>query len=193
MRALPAAAAVALSLLLLAPEVFAAGGGSEAEAHGPNWTMLFFQVLNAVILAVVLVKFAGPALRNYFQQRSSDIRQAIEGAQDQLREAEAEIAELRARLASFDGEAEGLVAGVAEAAQAEGARVKQRAEATAERIREDARRVADSEIERARQALRAEAARLAIEIAADTLRDQTTPEDDERLVREFTDKIGGSA
>jgi len=183
----------AISLLLLAPEALAAGGESGGEAHGPSWNLLFFQVLNATILAIVLVKFAGPALRGYFQQRSSDIRQAIEGAQEQLREAEAEIAELRARLESFDREAEGLVRGAAEAAEAEGTRVKERAQATAERIREDARRVADSEIERARQALRAEAAKLAIEIAGETLRDQTTPEDDERLVREFTDEIGGSA
>ncbi len=182
----------ALALLVLAPEANASGGG-ESEAHGPNWNLLFFQVLNATILAIVLVKFAGPALRSYLQQRSSDIRQAIEGAQEKLREAEAEVAELRGRLDSFEGEAEGLVAGVAEAAEAEGARVQERAQASAERIREDARRVADSEIERARQALRAEAAKLAIEIAGEMLSEQTTPEDDERLVREFTDEIGGSA
>jgi F-type H+-transporting ATPase subunit b len=183
------------ALLVLGPDALAAAGEAAAagESHGPNWSLLFFQVLNATILAVVLVKFAGPALRNYFQQRSSDIRQAIEGAQEKLREAEAEIAELRARLDAFDREAEVLVAGAAEAAEAEGARVHERAQASAERIREDARRVADSEIERARQALRAEAAKLAIEIAAETLREQTTADDDARLVREFTDEIGGSA
>ena len=190
-------AAVVLGILawLLAPvaltgEALAAGGEA---ADGPNWAMLGLQALNVGILGFVLVRYAGPALRDYFQNRSQQIRQSIEGAQQRLREAEAKIAELRERLDAFERESGDLVAGVAEAAEAERARMQDRARATAERIREDAKRVADSEIARARQALRAEAARLATEIAGELLRAESTDEDDTRIVAEFTDKIGGSA
>ncbi len=190
-------AAVVLGILVwqlapvaLAAEALAAGGEA---ADGPNWAMLGLQALNVGILAFVLVRYAGPALRDYFQNRSQQIRQSIEGAQQSLREAEAKIAELRERLDAFEGESGDLVAGVAEAAEAERARMQDRARATAERIREDAKRVADSEIARARQALRAEAARLATEIAGELLREESTDEDDTRIVAEFTDKIGGSA
>ncbi len=185
-------AAVVLGILAwqLAPDALAAGGET---ADGPNWAMLGLQALNVGILAFVLVRYAGPALRDYFQNRSQQIRQSIEGAQQRLREAEAKIAELRERLDAFEGESGDLVAGVAEAAEAERARMQDRARATAERIREDAKRVADSEIARARQALRAEAARLATEIAGELLREESTDEDDTRIVAEFTDKIGGSA
>ena len=179
-----------LAPVALAAEALAAGGEA---ADGPNWAMLGLQALNVGILGFVLVRYAGPALRDYFQNRSQQIRQSIEGAQQRLREAEAKIAELRERLDAFERESGDLVAGVAEAAEAERARMQDRARATAERIREDAKRVADSEIARARQALRAEAARLATEIAGELLREESTDEDDTRIVAEFTDKIGGSA
>lgn len=178
-----------LALLLVASDASAAS----ETAHGPNFWMLGVQVLNAAILLFILIRFAGPALRDYFQARSVQIRESIEGAQEQLREAEAEIAELRTRLEAFEGESGRLVEGAAENAEAERGRMLERARATAQRIREDAERVADSEIERARQALRAEAARLATQLAGELLRDEATPDDDKRIVSEFIDKLGGSA
>lgn len=181
-----------LALLLLAA-LPAAAASEEHAAHGPNPWLLVVQVLNAAILVFVLIRYAGPALRDYFQSRSAQIRESIEGAQGQLREAEAEIAKLRARLEAFEGESGRLVEGAAEAAEAEAARMLERAQATARRISEDAGRVADAEIARARQALREEAARLATELAGQLLSEEATPEDDQRLVGEFIDKLGGSA
>jgi F0F1-type ATP synthase membrane subunit b/b' len=183
--------AVAAILLLLV--AFDARAASGEAAHGPNFWMLAVQAFNAGILLFVLIRYAGPALRDFFQTRSLQIRESIEGAQAQLEEAEAEIAELRARLAEFEGESGRLVESAAQSAEGERARTLERANATARRIREDAERVADSEIERARQALRAEAARLATELAGQLLRDETTREDDARLVGEFIDELGGSA
>lgn len=182
--------ALATALLLLA---FDAQAASEGGAHGPNLTLLAFQILNIGILIFVLVRYAGPALRDFFQARSVQIRESIEGAQEKLQAAEAEIAELQARLEAFEGESGRLVEDAAAAAEAERTRMLERARATAERIREDAERVADSEIARARQALRAEAARLATELAGQLLRDEATREDDQRIVGEFIDKLGGSA
>lgn len=182
-------------LLLAASGVHAASEAHEAAggAHAPSLWLLGVQVLNAAILLFILVRFAGPALRDYFQSRSQQIRESIEGAQAQLREAEAEIAELRGRLEAFEGESGLLVEAAAEAAEGDRARMLERASATAQRLREDAERVADAEIVRARQALRAEAARLATELAGQLLREEATREDDARMVGEFVDKLGGSA
>jgi len=191
--ALPVAVlfAVLASVVLPAGVALAAGGG--AEHHGPNWWMLGLQLLNTLVLGFIVVRYAGPALRDYFRQRAEGIRSAIEGAQEQLQASEAEMSELRERLDGFEAEAAGLLANAASTAEAESGRVIERAGATAERIREDAKRVADSEIERARQELRAEASRLSIELAGELLREQTRDDDDARLVSEFTDKIGDSA
>jgi F-type H+-transporting ATPase subunit b len=179
------------TLLFPAGLALAAGGGT--EHHGPNWWMLGLQVLNTLVLGFILVRYGGPALRDFFRQRADGIRTTIEGAQEQLQASEAEMSELRQRLDGFEAEAAGLLANAVSTAEAESGRVIERADATAERIREDARRVADSEIERARQELRAEASRLSIELAGELLREQTSDDDDARLVSEFTDKIGGSA
>jgi F-type H+-transporting ATPase subunit b len=182
-------------LLLAASAVHAASdaNGAGGAAHAPGLWLLGVQVLNVAILLFILVRFAGPALRDYFQGRSQQIRESIEGAQAQLREAEAEIAELRGRLEAFEAESGRLVEAAAEAAEGERARMLERARATAQRLREDAERVADSEIARARQVLRAEAARLATELAGQLLRAEATREDDTRMVGEFVDKLGGSA
>ncbi len=188
--------ALGLAVLLLAASgVHAASDAHEAGggAHEPSLWLLGVQFLNAGILVFILVRFAGPALRDYFQSRSEQIRQSIEGAQAQLLEAEAEIAELRGRLEAFEGESGRLVEAAAEAAEDARTRMLERAQATAQRLREDAERVADSEIARARHALRAEAARLATELAGQLLREQVTREDDARMVGEFVDKLGGSA
>lgn len=183
-------------ILLVGPEAWAAGGGGHGEqaaAHGPDWWQFGRHALNLSILIGVLIYFAGPALRDFFKQRSEDIRREIEAAENALREAEAEIAELRSRLSGFDDEARQLVDTVGDAAEREKARVIERAEQTAERIREDAKRVADQELARARAELHAQAVVLATEIAAEVLREQTSTDDDRRLVSEFTERMGASA
>jgi F-type H+-transporting ATPase subunit b len=182
--------------LLFGPEAWAAGvaGGEEhAAAHGPDWWQFGRHVLNLSILIGVLIYFAGPALRDFFKQRSENIRREIEAAETALRAAEAEMAELRTRLSAFDEESRRLAEAVAETAEFEKARVLERARQTAERIREDAKRVADQELARARQELHARAVMLATEIAAEVLREQTSAEDDRRLVSEFTERMGASA
>jgi len=190
-------AALLLALFLLfGPEAWAAGAAGheeQAAAHGPDWWQFGRHVLNLSILIGVLVYFAGPALRDFFKQRSEDIRREIEAAERALREAEAEIAELRTRLGDFDAESRRLANAAAEAAEIEKLRVLERAQQTAERIREDAKRVADQELARARQELHARAVVLATEIAAEVLREQTSAEDDRRLVSEFTERMGASA
>jgi F-type H+-transporting ATPase subunit b len=183
-------------ILLVGPDAWAAAGGGhgeEAAAHGPDWWQFGRHVLNLSILIGVLIYFAGPALRDFFKQRSEDIRREIEAAENALREAEAEIAEFRSRLSGFDDEARQLLDAAAEAAERDKVRVIERAQQTAERIREDAKRVADQELARARAELHAQAVVLATEIAADVLREQTSAEDDRRLVGEFTERMGASA
>jgi F-type H+-transporting ATPase subunit b len=183
--------AIPLGILLLSGLAGAADGG--AHEDGPSWALLGFHALNIGILGAILYRFAGPALRDLFAQRRTDIASQIEAAQARLSEAETELANLRQRIDGFNVEAADLIERVAETAESEKARTIERADAKSARILEDAKRVADSEIERARQVLRAEAAQLAVEIAGEILREQTSQDDDARLIREFTDEIGGSA
>ncbi|MEE9279999.1 MAG: ATP synthase F0 subunit B [Myxococcota bacterium] len=178
------ALASGLAILLLAPEAWSA----EEVEHGPSYFHLALQVFNVAVLGYVLYRFAGKPISEALRDRSDGIRAQIAASETRLREAEAELAELRRRLAAFDEECAALVNRVAVQAQAERERTLERARQSAERIREEARRVADNEIVRARQVLRDEAAELATSIAAELLRERITRADDERLLADFVDR-----
>ena len=176
-------------LLLLASPVWAA----TAAEHGTNWPLLGLQVLNTAVLVLILLRFTRRPIRDFLLQRSHRIRRQIDAAETRLREAETEIEQLRRRLVRFEEEKQEIIARSGEQAEAERAQTLERVRATAERIREEARRVADQEIERARQVLQSEAAELAVSLARDLLREQLTPDDDRRLLREYVDRLGGTS
>ena len=175
--------------LLVAPAALASADSAE---HGPDFGLLALQILNTVVLAVILIRFAGRPIRDFLIQRSRGIRTEIATAETRLKEAQAQVDELQRRLERFESEAEGIVAEAAAQAEAERARAGERARATAERIREDARRLADQEIERARRELQAEAAELAASLARELLRENLQPEDDRRLVGEYIERVEDS-
>jgi len=182
---------VVLGSLLLASPVFAA---TAAQAdHGTNWPLLGLQVLNTLVLVLILVRFTRRPIRDFLIQRSHRIRREIDTAESRLREAEAEIEQLRRRMARFEDEKQEIIARSGEQVEAERTHGLERARRTAERIREEARRVADREIERARQQLQSEAAELAVSLARGLLRENLTPEDDRRLVREYLHRVGGTS
>jgi F-type H+-transporting ATPase subunit b len=181
----------ALLLVAFSSTAWAAGGGESGE-HGVSWTVLAVHVLNFGFLMFLLYRYARKPILGYLADRSQGIRKEIESAEERLAHAESELAELRALLASFDDEARSIVDTARAVAEQEKARQIERAHETATRIREDAERVAGQELERARQTLRAEAAELATQLAAELLREQMTQEDDQRMVGEFVERLGGS-
>ena len=71
----------------------------------------------------------------------------------------------------------------------ESERILADARKTAERIAADAGAAVDQELLRAKRALRAEAADLALQLAADILREHVTDADQERLVDEFITRV----
>jgi F-type H+-transporting ATPase subunit b len=172
----------------------AEGGHAAGEAQGGSGALtLGIALLNLAVLVLVLRRYAGPLIQDFFFQRSEGIRKQLEHAQSRLRAAEAELEQLRGRLLGMDQEAERLVEEASQRAARERERALQRAEQTAQRIRDEAQRVAQRELARARSALRAEAAALATTLAAELLREQIRAEDHARLVEEFIARVENPA
>jgi len=182
-------APASVALLALAALAFPARAAS-GEAHGPDWVMLGFQVLNTAILVAVLVRFTRQPLRDYLARRRGAIAGAIAEADAELERARAELEGLRARLARVEQEEVALLRDAEERAEAERERTLARAGEVAMRVREEARRVAEQEIERARRTLREEAGALAVSLAAGLIQENVRAEDDERLVREYGVRVG---
>ncbi|MCZ6463889.1 MAG: ATP synthase F0 subunit B, partial [Proteobacteria bacterium] len=113
----------------------------------------------------------------------------LENASRLLQQAESRFAEWQGKLADLDQELEQLRAVAQRRAQEERNQILADARSTAERIERDAVAAVDQEIRRARTVLREEAADLAVELAAELLREQVGDDDRERLIDEFIARV----
>jgi F-type H+-transporting ATPase subunit b len=182
-------ASLLVALLLVASPALAEA--PHAAEHGSDgWLTLLKHALNLAILGFVLVRFAGPALRDFLRDRAEQVREQLSSAERALAEAQRELRQLRAEVERADEEARDLAVESERAAEAESRRALERANESTQRLREDAQRIADQEIDRARATLRAEAAGLATELAAELLRQRLNDDDDRRLFAEFAERAG---
>ena len=166
----------------------------EHGAHtAPGLGDLLWPTLNFIIFVAVLVRFLRGPIVEYFRERTTRLRNALEAGS----RARAEAATLRATIArdmeqlpalrqrlrddmraSAELEAENLLAGGRRAA---------------DRIRADARLLAEQEVGAARHALRAETIEEAIRQATVLIRRGLQPEDQHRFVRDFVAGAGAGS
>lgn len=176
---------VAVSLLFAGP-VLAAGDSGE---HGPTTSELIWQAVNLALLVGVLVAVARKPVKKYFAERRDQIRGDIDDASDFLKESEARYSEWQGKLVDLEAELEQIRATSRRRAEEEGVRILEEARAAAERIKQDASAAVDQELRRAQNDLRDEAADLAVELAANLLRDRVADSDRERLLDEFISSV----
>lgn len=177
MRRTPAILATAAAALLGAAPAHAAGDG------------LFYPTLNFLLLVVALYFLARKPVRTWFADRRDRIRAELEEAAKLRRDAEERYAKWQRRLVDLERELDEIRSGAKERAENEREKLLADARASAERIRRDAQSAVDREVRRAKDELRDEASRLAVELAADLLRENVTEQDRDRLLEEFIGRI----
>jgi F-type H+-transporting ATPase subunit b len=161
-----------------------AGHGAEA-AHGVPWDMIGLQAVNVAIFLVVLVWLARKPVADALKNRALGIKGQLDDAARIEAEAAARAADIESKLVSLDRRVEEMKAEASLEAAREAERIEARAHADAARIKDTAERTIREETARARNELRGEAARLAVQLARETLKRSVTPDDQERLAREF--------
>ena len=183
--------ALAVVASALAPaSAFAEGGDGDGHGGSP-WTLIW-QGVNVLILIGVIVHFAGPSIKVFFAGRRDEIATQIDRASALLAEAEARVAEWNGRMTRLDSEIAEIGRTTRERAEIERQRILADANRSADRIRRDAGVAVEQETARARDQLRADATRLAVELAADLLRQHMTDTDRNRLVDEFVEQIASA-
>jgi F-type H+-transporting ATPase subunit b len=170
--------------------VVALGAETAGEHHGPNWGLLGVAIFNIVLLGAILVRFARRPIHDFLVQRSRRVARSIEAAESRLREAGEEVTRWRERLSRVDEEVAEILQLTGEGAETERSRRLDRARQTAERIRVEADALAGQELVRARQDLRAEVAALSASMAVSLVRETIGPDDDRRLVADYSQAIG---
>jgi F-type H+-transporting ATPase subunit b len=176
-------------LLLLSALAFAAegaeGGHGAEEAHGIPWDVLAFQAGALVIFLAVLGWLARRPILDWIKDRSLSVSRELDESARLKEDAAARAADIESKLVSLDRRVDEMKAEAAVEADKEAARIEERAHADAARIKDTAERTIREEGARARNELRGEAARLAVQLARETLKRSITPEDQERLARDF--------
>jgi F-type H+-transporting ATPase subunit b len=155
------------------------GGHHEPDATTTLWKWIDFGIL-VVLLGWGLTK-AGP----FFRERGEQIRKSLDEAKQVRAEAEARAAELTRRLGNLDTELAGLRAAAKHEMEAESKRIREETLKLAARIDEQAQLEVASMTKAAESSLKAEAARLALQLAEQKVRDRMTADVRGSLVSRF--------
>ncbi|NKB86926.1 MAG: hypothetical protein GKS06_01725 [Acidobacteria bacterium] len=179
-------------------------GEEEHHVAVPTPREYVYKWINFVLLAALLYwllvvppafvvenfEFAG--LKVIISERSKAIVAARDLAKEQTAQAEREIEESAARLAKVEEEASALVAQARTNADQDKVRIIEDADAQAQVIRAGASRDMRSEVARAERDLQSHVAHLAVGIATDLVKKNFSGADQDRLVRQYLDRLGES-
>ncbi|MGI4852502.1 MAG: hypothetical protein ACRYF4_00480 [Janthinobacterium lividum] len=154
----------------------------------PDVSVLVFQWLNFLVLAVVVLYGLAKALPKAFRGRSENIQKSIVEARIATEEARARLGAVEARLGALDGEIAALHAENERAAAEEEQKMHAQAEEEKVRILASAEQEIASASAAAQRTLREYAAGIAVDHAAAQL--QITPDDDRILIESFAKRLG---
>ena len=178
-------AALLLALLVLAPLASALAAEEGEHAAGGIPTELIFKWLNFITVFGGLGYLLRKPLGGFFAGQRGAIRSGIEEARKAREESRKRLAEVEGRLARLEQEVAGLRADAAENAAAEKQRIQEAARREAERVLATARAEMESVTRAARLQLRAYAARLAVSLAEQEIRQRLTPQTHAALFQAF--------
>lgn len=168
-------------------------GAWAAESPEERWGALLGigKLTNLLLVVFVLVWVARKPLAHFFTSRSQAIRDQLDEAQKARRDAEARLAEVKARMARLDDELRNIRAAAEHEAEEEYKRLVTAAERDAERVVEHARREIDGMTRAAQIELKAHAAELSVQLAKEKIHSEMTDEDRSRLFARFVAEVGG--
>jgi F-type H+-transporting ATPase subunit b len=179
------AAFVAFLFCFAALPALASGDGS----HGPTVGQLVWQGVNLAILIAVLVFAARKPVGGFFADRREQIQSDIESAAELLGSAEKRVMDWQGKLSELQSELDEIREISRRRGEEEREHIIAAAHDTADRIKSEAVAMVDQELRRARSELQDEAANLAVDLAAEILREQVSEGDRERLADEFITRV----
>ncbi len=184
------AAAVLFAALALASVAMASAGGPKEPMplDAILWEM-GIKVLDVAIIAFFAVKFLSKPIAQAMAGRSEAVRRALDEATAGRREAEARLAEFKARAAGLEREIDAMRTQAAADMERERAILVEEGRAAAERVAQHARENIRQEVAKARADLHREAADLALRLAEEQVRAAVTAEDQRRLAGDYLNQL----
>ncbi len=167
------------------------GGAAHATSHAALQMKDFgWRVLNFAMLAALLIWGMKKAqVSKLLSDRQAGIEKALKEAVAAREAAEKKYAEYSDKLSKATKEIDEIYASIKKEGELEKERIIAEAKVSAERIKEQAELTAAREVLKARTELQAEAARLAVQLAEQSLKENVGNDDQNRLVGEYLTKV----
>lgn len=185
-------AAVCAAVIGLAALGFAAEGGEGAHHvdTGKQMKDFMWRVIDfAALLGVIIWALKKANAKGALADRTANIEKALREAEEARAAAEKKFAEYSEKLEKANLEIDDIYAAIRKEAELEKERIIAEAKLTADKIREQAAATASQEVLKAKAELRGEAARLAVQMAEQSLRENIKKDDQDRLVNDYLTKV----
>ncbi len=170
-----------IAYCLLPVAAFAAEGGE----HGGNSLMDWvWRIVNFAILVVILIKFGGKPLKEYFRHRRELIEKGIKESREAKELAIKALAEVEERLKLKDKEIEEIIASAKSSGERERDKLIEEGERLKSKILEQAKINIEYEVKKAKETIKAEAVDAAMRIAEEKIKSKMTTETHEKILEE---------
>jgi F-type H+-transporting ATPase subunit b len=182
---------VAFSFLaiILLPLVSMAEEHEAAHEGGGLPSVVYFQAINFVLFAGLLVYLGRKPIRDYFSGRKEKFNAALTKAAAAKSEAEARKQEIQKKINDLQASSEQELARAKSEAQDLHTRILKEAEGLSENLRVEAKRTATFEIERAKNELRESLLSQSVAFSSKLLREKIAEGDQKRLQTEFSESV----
>lgn len=172
--------------LLFCPECLAA-------EEMPPWRKPYNIImlwLNFGILVALFLKFARKPLMDFLRGVHDKFKEEIDGVKEQHSEVKGNMDSEEAKLTEIQQHLEEIRARIIEMGEKEKQKIIEQAKVAAEKMIEDARAYASFQMTRARKQLTDEMVDMAISKVEERLKEEISPEDNEKLVNDFLGNLG---
>ena len=165
-------------------------GEDHGEAHSKGWVATdTYRVMNFAVLAIGLFILLRKPVAQALNSRIEGIKDQLEELESKKAAAEAELAKYEDKLSKLESEAETIIEDYKRQGEEAKSRILKEAESAADKLEEQAKRNIEHEFEQAKNNLKAEVLENAMEKAEEMIKSRILPDDQERLVDEYLDKV----
>ena len=151
-----------------------------------------YRWINFLLLAGALVYLGRKPLAEFFTQRSTAVRKALEEGRKALESSQAQLSAVEAKLRHLEEDIAAFKASVAREMESERQRLREAAAAEAEKIKESARAQMELALRSAKLELRIQAAQQAVELAEEMIRQRLDDAGRSRLFSRFVTGLKNS-
>ena len=164
-------------------------GEHHDESIGGMILGMGWPVANFIIFIGVLYYFLNQPIRDYLAGRSATIRKDLVEAAELRAAANAQLASIEQKLQALPGELSALRTRGADEIKAEEQRIAAQATADRDRLLEQTRREIELQVRLAKKEILEHAANLSVQLAAERIRKEVTPADQDRLVDRYLSQV----